>query len=340
MKIKCSRACRRAWIAFFVALFSCESPAAAHEVRPAYLELKQTSIDEFDVTWKVPAMGDNLRLGLYVRFPESTEIAPDSRGRFVDSAYIERSTIREADGLVGKAIYIDGLQTTLTDVLVRVERLDGATQVVRLMPESPSFVVEASPSWWQLAWTYFVIGVEHILLGIDHLLFVLALLLLVQDWKQLLRTITSFTIAHSITLALATLGYVHIPGPPIEATIALSIVFVASEILRTRSGKPSLTQRAPWLVAFIFGLMHGLGFAGALSEVGLPQQAIPLALLFFNVGVELGQLAFVGVVVTFIAAVTRLHIPLPIWTSRLAPYAIGAIAMFWVIERTLGFWVS
>lgn len=326
------------WILWGLAVAFLSSGASAHEVRPAYLELKQTAPDAFDVLWKVPALGDNLRLGLYVRLPESAENLSEPRGMFLGGAHFERWSIRHATALVGETIHIDGLQTTLTDVLVRIERLDGATQVVRLMPESPSLVVEAAPSRWQVAWTYLVLGVEHILLGIDHLLFVLALVLLVKGWRRLVETITSFTVAHSITLAFATLGFVHVPGPPVEACIALSIVFVAAEIIRSRQGRPGLTEQAPWLIAFTFGLLHGLGFAGALSEVGLPEQAIPLALLFFNVGVELGQLAFVAAAALVIWLAGRAPVKTPSWTWRLAPYAIGSLAMFWVIERTGGFW--
>jgi hydrogenase/urease accessory protein HupE len=311
--------------------------AEAHEVRPAYLELKQTTPDTFDMLWKVPAMGDNLRLGLYVRLPDSAEIISEPRGMFQRNAYIERCTIRAPQALVESTITIDGLRTTVTDVLVRIERLDGATQVARLTPEAPSLQVESSPSAWQVAWTYLVLGVEHILLGIDHLLFVLALVLLVKNRSMLVATITSFTVAHSITLALATLGFVHVPGPPVEACIALSIVFVAAEIIRSRAGRPGLTERAPWLIAFTFGLLHGLGFAGALSDVGLPQQAVPLALLFFNVGVELGQLAFVAAVLVVSNLARYLHFSIPSWSWKLAPYGIGSVAMFWVIDRTSGF---
>jgi hydrogenase/urease accessory protein HupE len=325
-------------LAIVVILLAAFSPIVqAHEVRPAYLQLRQTRVDTFDVLWKVPAMGDNLRLGLYVRFSESCEIDSEPTGMFVGDAYVERLTVREPKSLVGSTIHIDGLRTTLTDVLVRIERLDGTTQVARLMPEFPSLLVEASPNVWQVAWTYLVLGVEHILLGIDHLLFVLALILLVKGWKRLGGTITSFTVAHSITLALATLGFAHVPGPPVEACIALSIVFLAAEIVRSRQGRPGMTERAPWLIAFTFGLLHGLGFAGALSEVGLPQQAIPAALLFFNVGVELGQLAFVAAVLAVISVARHLPMRAPAWTWRLVPYAIGSLAMFWVIQRTSGF---
>ena len=327
----------RILVALIVLAGSC-SISQAHEVRPAYLELKQTDTEVFDVLWKVPAMENGLRLGLYVRFSDNCEIVSEPTAMLVDDAYVERSRIRGPDALVGSTIHIDGLKTTLTDVLVRIERADGTTQVARLMPESPSLVVEASPSVWQVAWTYMVLGVEHILLGVDHLLFVLALVLLVKGWRRLVGTITSFTVAHSITLALATLGYVHVLGPPVEACIALSIVFVAAEIIRSQQGSPGLTERAPWLIAFTFGLLHGLGFAGALSEVGLPQQAIPLALLFFNVGVELGQLAFVFIVLITISIAARSSWRTPEWTWRVVPYTIGGIAAFWLVQRTVGFW--
>jgi hydrogenase/urease accessory protein HupE len=310
--------------------------AHAHEVRPAYLELRQTAPDTFDVLWKVPARGD-LRLGLYVRLPASCERLDEPRSMFTSGAYIERWSIRHADALVGETIHIDGLPNTLTDVIVRITRLDGSVQVARLTPTSPSLDVVAAPSAWQVSWTYLVIGVEHILLGIDHLLFVLALLLLISDWRKLVGAITTFTLAHSVTLALATLGVLSVPGPPVEACIALSIVFVAAEAIRARQGHPGLTERAPWIVAFTFGLLHGLGFAGALADVGLPQQAIPHALLFFNVGVELGQLAFIAAVLALLAVAQRIRIPRPNWSWRIMPTAIGAVAMVWVIERTLGF---
>ena len=174
--------------------------------------------------------------------------------------------------------------------------MDGTTQTIRVTPASPEFVIEASPGHWEVARTYLGLGVEHILLGFDHLLFVLALLVLVRGGKRIVLTVTAFTVAHSITLVAATLGWVALPGAPVEATIALSIVFLAREIAMVWRGHASLTERMPWLVAFVFGLLHGLGFAGALAEIGLPQNAIPLALLCFNVGVEVGQLLFVGAV--------------------------------------------
>jgi hydrogenase/urease accessory protein HupE len=240
-------------------------------------------------------------------------------------------------GLIGETIFIDGLSTTLTDVLVRVERSDASSQVMRLTPSAPAAVIEAAPTWQKIAATYLGLGVDHILRGIDHLLFVLALLLLVGRWRPLVATVTSFTVAHSLTLGAAILGFVHVPQQPVEAVIALSIVFVAAEIVRRTRGQPSLAQRWPWAIAFVFGLLHGLGFAGALSEIGLPEQAIPVALLFFNVGVELGQLLFVGSFVVLAVLARRVALPMSPWTARLSAYGIGAVAAFWTIERVAGF---
>jgi hypothetical protein len=316
----------------------CLADAAGADVfRPAYLELRQRDHDTVDVLWKVPAIGDSLRLGIYVRFPPATTNVTEPRGTFVTGAFVERWTIRRAGGLAGGEVSIENLPGSITDVLARVERLDGTTQVARLLPERPRFVVEAPQDSAGVARTYLTLGVEHILAGVDHLLFVLALVLIVSNRRRLLVTITAFTVAHSLTLAAATLGVVRVPQAPVEAVIALSIVFVAAEIIRGIQGQPGLTARAPWVVAFVFGLLHGLGFAGALAEVGLPTQAIPLALLFFNVGVELGQVMFVAAVWVILALVERAALPRLVWVRAVPPYAIGAVAMFWVFERVLAF---
>lgn len=317
-----------------------QPPAAlAHEVRPAYLELRQRSEETYDILWKVPSRGD-LRLGLYVRMPDDVRETAPRRGAFTGDAYVERWQIRRRDGLAGMRIVIDGLESTLTDVLVRVEHGGGTVQVARLLPSSPAFVVEAAPTGLQVAATYLRLGVEHILFGIDHLLFVLALLFLVRGWRRVVGTVTAFTAAHTITLAAATLGYVHVPSKPVEAAIALSVVFVAAEIVHGRQGRPGLAQRWPWIVAFIFGLLHGLGFAGALSEVGLPPSAIPLALLCFNAGVELGQLLFVAAVavVLFTCRRTALGAESSRTLDTVVAYGIGALAASWVIDRTVAFW--
>ena len=264
----------------------------AHEVRPAYLELRQTGPETYDGLWKVPGQGD-LRLGIYVELPAACTNVTEPRGSMLNNAYSERWTVKCPGGLNGGTIHIAGLSATLTDALVRLQHLDGRTQVTRLTPSASSFVVESAPRTMQVGRTYLRLGIEHILGGVDHLLFVLALVILVKGTRRLIATVTAFTLAHSLTLAGATLGFVHVPGPPVEAAIALSIVFVAAEIIRSRQGNTGLTERFPWVVAFTFGLLHGFGFASALNEVGLPQSAIPVALLFFNVGVEIGQLFFV-----------------------------------------------
>ncbi|MDJ0848901.1 MAG: HupE/UreJ family protein [Myxococcota bacterium] len=327
---------RFAAVAFAVCALAAPG-ANGHEVRPAYLELVQTSERTFDVGWKVPARGEDRRFGLYVRLPADATNLTEPAGRFEGGAWIERWSFRHPEALVGATIHVDGLRTTLTDVLVRIQRLDGTTQVARLLPEAPSLVVEAAPGGWQVARTYLALGVEHILLGIDHLLFVLALLLLVEGGRRIVATVTAFTVAHSLTLAAATLGFVHVPQQPVEAVIALSIVFVAAEIVDVRRGEASLTRRWPWAIAFAFGLLHGLGFAGALAEIGLPEQSIPLALLFFNLGVEVGQLLFVAAFLVPAALVRRSAIALPAAATRLAAYGIGAVAAFWTIERVAGF---
>lgn len=311
--------------------------ARADVFRPAYLELKQRDADTYDVLWKVPSAGESLRLNIHVRFPEGTTRVSEPRGEAGAGTITERWTIRRQGGLAGREIWIEGLPAGITDVLARIERRDGGTQVARLVPERPRFVVEAPQDGASVSLTYLSLGVRHILQGVDHLLFVLALVLIVGDVRRLLATITAFTVAHSLTLAAATLGLVHVPQAPVEAAIALSIVFVAAEIVHGLQGRPGLTARAPWVVAFSFGLLHGLGFAGALAEVGLPTGAIPLALLFFNVGVELGQLLFVGVVWAALAAITRVPLAWPRWVQAMPAYAIGTVAMFWVIERTLAF---
>jgi hydrogenase/urease accessory protein HupE len=310
---------------------------AAHELRPAYLELRQTTPDTFDVLWKVPAAGEDLRLALYVRLPDSCVNLSEPLGIFSSGAHLARWRVKAPHGLSGERITIDGLASTMTDVLVRLERLDGTTQVTRLTPAHPSFLVEASPDNWQVVRTYLVLGVEHILTGIDHLLFVLALILITRSGWKVVKTVTAFTLAHSITLTAATLGFVHVPQRPVEAVIALSIVFVAAEILHSRQGRMGITARAPWVVALTFGLLHGLGFAGGLSEAGLPQGHIPLALLCFSLGVETGHFFFVGLVLSLRALARHLKLPVLPWAHLVPPYAIGSVAMCWVIQRVVAF---
>jgi hydrogenase/urease accessory protein HupE len=325
----------KSWNRFALALLlACMSFAVNADVfRPAYLELRETGAGRYDVLWKVPAQGEDMRLAANVRFPKDAVALAEPKRVFSGNSHIERWQIRRAGGLVGQTIHVDGIQGGATDVIVRLERLDGTSQTERLLPERPQFVVTASAGTGEVAWSYLRLGFEHILGGLDHLLFVLALLLIVRGNLRIFATITAFTVAHSLTLVAATLGVVQVPGPPVEAMIALSIVFVAAEVVRGLQGQPGLTARAPWLVAFSFGLLHGFGFAGALAEVGLPQNAIPVALLMFNVGVELGQLAFVVAVLAAVATLARLRISWPRWSHYAPAYAIGAVAMVWTIER-------
>jgi hydrogenase/urease accessory protein HupE len=323
-------------------------PAISDELRPGYLEMRETSPGAYNLLFKIPARGEDLRLAIYVKLPEGTEDLAAPRLSFSEGAYVERRSIRRDGGFIRQAVSVDGLSATSTDVLVRIESLTGALQTERLSPTKTSFVIQAVSGAGEVAATYLRLGVEHILFGFDHLLFVLALVILVKTWSRVAIMVTAFTIAHSITLAAATLGFVNVPGPPVEAAIALSIVLVSVEILNARHGQSSLTARLPWLVAFSFGLLHGFGFAGALAEVGLPQHAIPVALLFFNIGVEIGQLAFV-VAILMAGGLIRTAMALrlkPALVQRtvaridvIAAYAIGTMAAFWLIERTSALFV-
>src|SRR4051794_8611030 len=316
------------------------TPVHADVFRPAYLQLKQLDAETFDVTWKVPALDAQTTLKVKPVFPTGTLEVGARTSIYTMGAAVQRWQVRVPGGLEGKPVELTNLGLTGLEVLVRVERADGTQRVERVLSVRPRFTLRPSPGAVEVIGTYTGLGIEHILTGADHLLFVLALVLIVRSRRQLFITITAFTIAHSITLALATLNLVRIPGPPVEATIALSIVFVASEIVRSRRGREGLAARKPWIIAFAFGLLHGLGFAGALDEIGLPQNAIPLALLFFNVGVEIGQLIFVVAVLAAAAIASRLmrrHAE-PRWNKVMLAYLIGGVASFWVFERLAAFW--
>jgi hydrogenase/urease accessory protein HupE len=309
--------------------------ATAHESRPAYLEIREIGLGHYDALWKRPMRGD-LVLPLSVLWPEGCRTPTSGREQLVPGAVVQRMIVECAGpGLAGGTIAIEGLDGVSADVLVRIELADTPVQTTILRPATPRVVVSAHHSTLSVATDYLVLGIEHILAGIDHLLFVLCLTLIVSGRRRLVETITAFTLAHSITLALATLGVLRVAQAPVEAVIALSIVFVARELVQMNAGRPGLTGRKPWLVAFVFGLLHGLGFAGALREVGLPQTDIPMALLSFNVGVEIGQLAFVGAVLAAMALWRRAF---PVAMARVAQvpaYAVGAIAAYWTLERLL-----
>ncbi len=310
------------------------TPAAAHEVRPGYLELRETAPGVFRVLWKKPARGD-LILKIDPVFPAGCAVAGIGSETMRGGAYVARATLECEDGLTGKTIEIAGLEATLTDVLVKVYYANGLEETHLVQPNSTSAVIGGPGSVVQRIGAYARLGIQHIALGVDHLLFVLGLLLIVSSPMVLLKTITSFTLAHSITLGIATLGFANAPALPLNAVIALSILFLGPEIVRVWRGETSFTIRHPWVVAFAFGLLHGFGFASGLTAMGLPQNEIPLALLFFNVGVELGQLAFVFFVLALARSFRTLEIRWPRWAQLFPGYAVGTLGAFWFIQRTV-----
>jgi len=316
-------------------------PGRADEFKPAYLQLTQLDQDTYDVLWKIPAIDEATTLKVKPQFPDGTEALTPVRSTFSRGITVQRWRIRVPHGLDGQAVRFSQLSETRIDVLARLVRLGGSVQLERVLPVSPRFVAKPNPGPTEVVKTYTVLGIEHILTGFDHLLYVLGMLILVGGWRRIVATMSAFTATHSLTLTAAALGWVHVPQPPVEACIALSILFVAREIVQAHRGRPGITARWPWVVSFTFGLMHGFGFAGALAEVGLPQSSIPVALLFFNVGVEIGQLLFVGAVLAVIALGWRtaqwLRVSQPPWLWRVAPYAIGALASFWLVERVAAF---
>ncbi len=327
-------------MAFLVGALGFGASSYGHALQPGYLELRLIDKDLYAVVWKTPATRGR-PMAISAQLPERCDPRTPGQPIWNGAAYVARWTANCPGGLEGGLIHIDGLDQTSTDVLVRFDFKDGVGEARRLTPGNPSFTVPIQPSRLEVVRTYFSLGVEHILSGIDHLAFVLALLLLVKGVRRVVVTVTAFTLTHSLTLAGATLGFVNMPGPPVEAVIALSIVFVASEIIHSRRGKPGLTERYPWVVAFTFGLLHGFGFAGALAQIGLPRTSIPIALLFFNVGVEVGQLLFITSVFAAIALAQqitrRITVPQPAWAWAVPPYAIGSLAAFWVIQRIAAF---
>jgi hydrogenase/urease accessory protein HupE len=309
------------------------SLAQAHELRPAYLEINETAPGRYEVLWRTP-INAGMRMPVVLKLPDDARnITAPSLKEFSGTLLERRLVDAGENGLAGKRIEFVGLQATITDVLVRVQALDGTHTTSLVHPSRPWVEIAASRGIVDVAGAYLVQGIEHILFGTDHLLFVLGLMLLVRDRWVLLKTITAFTIAHSITLAAATLGYVHVPAPPLEAAIALSIMFVGVEVLRSRRGETSLTLRQPWLVAFAFGLVHGFGFASGLASIGLPQGDIPMALLTFNIGVEVGQLSFVAFILLLMRLFHQLGIHWPQPVRIMPAYVVGSFGAFWTIDR-------
>jgi hydrogenase/urease accessory protein HupE len=329
---------RSAFLGLVFAALAFLSGASAHEARPAYMEVTEIAPHRYQIVWRTPLLS-GMRLPVALRFSDNIRNLTESVLRELPDSLIERRLIESDNGLTGTRIEIVGLQATITDVLVRVQMLDGTYSTTLVRPSKPWIEIATSRSSLEVATAYLMHGIEHILFGYDHLLFVLALILIVRRGRVLLITVTAFTIAHSITLSLATLGVVHVPGPPVEATIALSILLLACEIIRSEQGQASLTAKWPWLVAFSFGLLHGFGFASALAEIGLPQGDIPLALFAFNVGVETGQLIFIAVVLGALRCVRLTKVPVAVERhARLVTiYAIGIMAAYWFVERLAGF---
>ena len=308
--------------------------ARAHESRPGFLELRENGPGRYSFLWKEPSGGE-VEIRIAPVIPEDCRLQTPDRQQLTPGAVLVRGTLQCAGGLAGKTIAIAGIEATLSDVLVRVHHADGRLESHVLRPTTPTVTLGALTTATERALGYAVLGVQHILLGVDHLLFVLGLLLIVNDRWMLVKTVTSFTVAHSITLAIATLGYAAAPLPPLNAAIALSILFLGPEIVRSWQDETSFTIRHPWVVAFAFGLLHGFGFASGLTAMGLPQAEIPLALLLFNIGVELGQIAFVILVVLLERAFRVLEVRWPLLVERLPGYAVGTLGAFWTIQRTL-----
>ena len=309
----------------------------ADEFRPALLEITESEPGWYAVLWKVP-LQNGKALDISPIFPGHIQQMGPASARVVQGDRIEQSTwTSETGSLVGGTIEIAGLSVLPIDVIVQIDMANGEEHSAILRPATPSYVVPERTTKWTVAASYWKIGTIHILEGYDHLLFVLALLLIIPNLWMLFKTITAFTLAHSVSLALATLGVVNMPGAPTEAVISLSILFLAVEIVHSRKGQVTFTEQYPWVVALAFGLVHGLGFAGALAEVGLPQREIPLALLMFNVGVETGQILFVCGVLVVIALIRRMPVGWPDGSWRLMPYAIGSMAAFWTVQRVASF---
>ena len=308
--------------------------ALAHESQPGLLELKQITTERYEVIWRAPIYYGRPHPAKLVLPAGWTAVSEPTVRQLPDSALHRQVVQVEGGAIDGSVIRFAGLEATITDVYVRITRLDGsqASQVVR--PTQPFAELRGERPWHESSREYLVLGFNHILMGIDHLLFVLGLLIIVRGPRMLIKTITAFTVAHSITLAIATLGYATIPGPPLNAAIALSILFLGPEIVRVWRGQTSFTIRHPWVVAFGFGLLHGFGFASGLSTVGMPKAEIPLALLMFNIGVEIGQIVFVVLILLIQQALRVLQFRWPRWVDFAPGYAIGSLGAMWTIQRT------
>jgi len=313
-----------------------QTPGAwAHESRPAYLEITETTPGRYDVLWRIPVLA-GMPLPVVLQLPDDVRNVTEPATHELPDSLIERRVIAAGgEGLAGRRVEFAGLQATITDVLVRVRLRDGRQMTTLVHPSQPWIEIASSRGPLVVAAGYLTAGIHHILLGVDHLLFVLGLLLIVTDRWMLVKTVSAFTVAHSITLAIATLGYASVPAPPLNTAIALSILFLGAEIVRSWRGETSLTLRQPWVVAFAFGLLHGFGFASGLTAMGLPRIEIPLALLMFNVGVEVGQLLFVILVLLLERAFRVLEVRWPRWAEAVPAYTVGSLGAYWTIQRVV-----
>jgi hydrogenase/urease accessory protein HupE len=298
------------------------------------VELRQVDKDRYEVTWRAPiyfGQPHPARLAL----PAHWKTVVDPTMRMLPDSQVFRSVVVVGGkGVEGSILRFPGLENTITDVFVRLNRRDGTVMTAVVRPTKPYAQLRGERSWYTTAGEYIGLGFHHILQGIDHLLFVLGLMLIVKGRMTLIKTITAFTAAHSITLAIATLGYAQAPLPPLNAAIALSILFLGPEIVRSWRGETSLTINYPWVVAFLFGLLHGFGFASGLTTTGMPKAELPLALLFFNVGVELGQLVFVFTALALVRSFKVLEVRWPRWAEALPGYTVGSLGAYWTIQRT------
>jgi hydrogenase/urease accessory protein HupE len=307
------------------------STAAAHEARPAYLEISQAGAATYRIVWKQPTAGD-LAIRLAPRLSNGWLERPPSDQYAAAGFLIRTWTIRTqtANPLAGSTLTVEGLENTITDVLVRIRLLDGQHEDAILKPESPRWAISSRP---QAGMPMFLKhGVEHILGGIDHLLFVLGLLLIVRDRWMLLKAVSAFTAAHSITLALAMLANLSLPTPLVETLIPLSILFLGLEVLRAQRGGTSLTIRYPWAVAFAFGLIHGMGFANGLTALGFAAGDLLAALVLFNAGVEIGQLAFIALVLSIQRAISAMKLARPELQATIPAYLVGIAGAYWTLQ--------
>lgn len=326
------------FIFFWLVTFGAMSGVSADDMRPGYLEIREVAATpavahQYKITWKAP-----IRPGLAARvvpiFPDDCTATQAERS-INAAALLARWAVDCKQALAGRTVRMGGIEDISGDALMRYQSATGITQAARFTPDSPAIIIAQKPDRLQVARTYFVTGVEHILMGYDHLLFVLCLVLLLNGAWRVVATVTAFTVAHSLTLVATTLELISVPRAPVEAAIALSIVFLAVEIVKRKPGEMRLSERLPWVVAFLFGLLHGFGFAGALAEIGLPQGEVPVALLTFNLGVEAGQLVIVSGFMLFLWILRRFSARYLPQFQKVGAYAIGCIAAMWLLQRII-----